>query len=66
MCSGDPGSGGQVPKAIPQLLGVSGLQLQAAQQACQHLYPTNGSFEQEQDQCFMTGDCPQSVEQRIL
>ena len=38
----DPPSSGLVPKADAQELGVSGSQLQAAQRACQHLYPTNG------------------------
>ena len=38
----DPDSNGQVPKADPQLLGVSNSQLQAAQRACQHLYPISG------------------------
>ena len=38
----DPDSNGQVPKADPQLLGVSNSQLQAAQRTCQHLYPTSG------------------------
>ena len=31
----DPGSGGQVPKADPQVLGISSSQLQAAQRTCQ-------------------------------
>ena len=38
----DPDSSGQVPKADAQALGVSSSRLQAAQRACQHLYPTNG------------------------
>ena len=38
----DPPSNGQVPKASAQQLGVSSSQLQAAQTACQHLYPNNG------------------------
>ena len=38
----DPPSSGLVPKADAQQLGVSGSQLQAAQRACQRLYPTNG------------------------
>src|SRR5258708_21284288 len=38
----DPASSGQVPKAEAQALGVSSSQLQAAQTACQRLYPANG------------------------
>ena len=38
----DPTSGGEIPKTDAQELGVSSSELQAAQTACQHLYPTNG------------------------
>jgi hypothetical protein len=62
----DPDSSGQFPKTSAQLLGVSSSQLQSAEQACQHLYPNNGSFQQRKDRCFSTGDCPQSVVQQIL
>jgi hypothetical protein len=36
----DPPSGGQAPKTSAQQLGVSSSQFSAAEQACQHLYPT--------------------------
>jgi hypothetical protein len=63
----DPGSGGQVPKGSAQQFGVSGSQLEAAEQACQHVYPTDGgSFQQLIQECEMTGDCPQAVVQRTL
>ncbi len=58
----DPDSSGQVPKADPQQLGVSSTQLQAAQQACRHLYPTGGS---PQD-CMLTRDCPPALVQQML
>jgi len=52
-----------VPKGGPQQFGVSSSQLQAAQTACQHLYPdTGGSIQQ----CEATGDCPQAVVQQAL
>jgi hypothetical protein len=63
----DPGSGGQLPKADAQHLGVSSSQLQAAQSACQHLLPsTGGSFQQATEQCFSAGDCPHALVQQIL
>jgi hypothetical protein len=63
----DPTSSGQVPKASAQQFGVSSSQLQAAQRACQHLYPNNGgSFQQSIQQCEETGDCPQAVVQQAL
>ena len=64
----DPGSGGQVPKADPQQLGVSASQLQAAQHACQHLFPHTGSNEEQQQetQCAMAGDCSQAVVQQWM
>jgi hypothetical protein len=57
----DPDSSGQVPKADPQALGVSSTQLQAAQQACQHLYPSNGRTLSASSlrQCYESGVCPQ-------
>jgi hypothetical protein len=39
----DPGSGGVVPKADAQQLGVSSSQLQTAQQACAQLIPPTGA-----------------------
>jgi hypothetical protein len=64
----DPGSGGQVPKADPQQLAVSTSQLQAAQQACQHLIPATGSTaeQQQETQCTMAGDCSQAVVQQWM
>jgi hypothetical protein len=61
-----PGSG-QVPKGDAQQFGVSSSQFQAAERACQHLYPGNGgSFQQSIQQCELTGDCPQAVVQQAL
>jgi hypothetical protein len=64
----DPGSGGQVPKADPQQLGVSTSQLQAAQQACQHLIPATGSTAEQQTetQCSMADNCSQAVIQQWM
>jgi len=64
----DPGSGGQVPKANPQQLGVSTSQLQAAQQACQHLIPAIGSTaeQQQETQCSMADNCSQAVVQKWM
>ena len=63
----DPSSSGLVPKADPQELGVSSSQLQAAQRACQHLYPTNGgAIRASLMQCEETGDCPQAMVQRVM
>jgi len=63
----DPPSSGLVPKADPQELGVSSSQLQAAQRACQHLYPTNGgALGASLRQCEETGDCPQAMVQRVV
>jgi hypothetical protein len=63
----DPGSGGQLPKTNAQQLGVSSSQIQTAEQACQHLYPTDGgSFQQLIQECETTGACPQAVVQPAL
>jgi hypothetical protein len=64
----DPGSGGQMPKADPQQLGVSTSQLQAAEQACQHLIPATGSTaeQQQETQCSMADDCSQAVVQKWM
>ena len=64
----DPGSNGQVPKADPQLLGASSSQLQMAQRACQHLYPTNGGTLSASSlrQCYESGICPQALVQQAL
>jgi hypothetical protein len=59
----DPGSGGQVPKAAAQQLGVSAAQLQSAQQACANLLPATGdTAEQQQEwQCSMADNCSPTV-----
>jgi hypothetical protein len=63
----DPASNGQVPKAAAQDLGVSSSQLQAAQTACQRLYPINGaSLTASMMLCLQTGDCPQAMVQQVL
>jgi hypothetical protein len=63
----DPAGSGQVPKTSAQQLGVSSSQFQAAEQACQHLYPADGgSFQQLIQECVTTGDCPQAVVQQAL
>jgi hypothetical protein len=63
----DPASNGQVPKADTRQLGVSSAQLQAAQRACQRLYPTNGgSLTASMMLCLQTGDCPQAMVQQVL
>jgi hypothetical protein len=62
----DPVSGGRIPKASAQQLGVSDSRLQAAQSACQHLLPDAASFEQQARQCLTTGGCPQALVQQML
>jgi hypothetical protein len=67
----DPAGTGQVPKTSAQLLGVSSSQLQAAQTACQHLYPDNGGSggvlsKDSLGQCEETGDCPQALVQAAM
>ena len=64
----DPGSGGQIPKADPQQLGVSTSQLQTAEQACQHLIPAIGSTaeQQQETQCSMADNCSQAVVQQWM
>ena len=67
----DPASTGQVPKTSAQLLGVSDTQLQAAQAACQHLYPGNGGSggvltKDSLGQCEETGNCPQALVQAAM
>jgi hypothetical protein len=64
----DPGSGGAIPKADPQRLGVSTSQLRAAQQVCQHLIPNAGdTAEQQQElQCAQSGNCSQAVVQQWM
>jgi hypothetical protein len=61
----DPGSGGRLPKTSTQRLGVSGSRLQAARGACQRLLPSTESFQQQTQQCMLTGDCPQALVRQI-
>jgi hypothetical protein len=62
----DPGSDGAVPKGSAQQFGVSGSQFQTAENDCQRLLPTGGSFDQQARQCIGTGDCPPALVQQIL
>jgi hypothetical protein len=64
----DPDAGsGQVPKVDAQRLGVASSQLQAAQTACQPLYPSSdGSIEQQTERCISTGNCPPALVQQVL
>jgi hypothetical protein len=62
----DAGSGGEIPKGDAQHFGASTSQLQAAQRACQDLLPNNGGSVQQTQQCFLAGDCPPAVVQRLL
>jgi hypothetical protein len=64
----DPDSNGNLPKADAQHLGVSSVQLQAAQQACQPLLPNNGGAINAGSiqQCMMAGDCPQALARQVL
>jgi hypothetical protein len=40
--------------------------LQAAERACQTLLPAGGSTQQQEQQCFQAGDCPQVLVQQLL
>jgi hypothetical protein len=64
----DPDSSGQLPKPDAHHLGVSSSQLQATQQACQHLLPNNGDAinVRSVQQCMLADDCPKSLVQRVL
>jgi hypothetical protein len=62
----DPASGGILPKTDAQRLGVSEPQLQAAQRACLHQLPNADSLQQQAQQCFLAGNCPQALVQQIL
>lgn len=62
----DPGSDGQLPKGDAQQFEVSDAQYQSAQNACQHLLPTGGSFEDQARQCIESGDCPPALVQQML
>jgi hypothetical protein len=50
----DPNSGGAIPKVSLQQLGVSSSRFQAAERACQHLFPTSDQSSQAQSQQMMT------------
>lgn len=63
----DADRSGNLPKGDAHTFGVSSVQLQTAQRACQHVLPnTGGSFQQETDQCLVAGNCPQALVQQIL
>jgi hypothetical protein len=63
----DPRSGGAIPKADAHRLRVSTSRLQAAQTACQPLYPNNdGSLSASLRQCEEAGDCPQAMVQQVM
>lgn len=57
----DPGSNGQVSKGDAQRFGVSVSQLQAAQRACQEVYPASSLA-----QCQGTGACSLAARQALL
>ena len=63
----DPDSNGHLTKGGAQQFGVSGSQFQAAQHACQELFPnTGGSFMQQFQLCVQGGVCPQALVQQAL
>jgi len=64
----DPDSSGQLPKPDAHSLGVSSSQLQASQQACQHLLPNTGQAISAGSitQCMMADDCPRPLVQHLL
>jgi hypothetical protein len=65
----DPDSYGNLPKADAGRLGVSGSQLQAAQQGCRHLLPNNGGAAIDAasvQQCMMADDCPRALVRQVL
>ena len=62
----DPDSKGNLRAVGPQQLGVSTPRYQAAEQACQHVLPTEGSLQQLTQQCLLAGDCPQALVQQLL
>jgi len=64
----DPDSSGNLPKPDAHQFGVSTSQLQAAQQACQHLLPNSGaaiSAESVQE-CMQAHNCPRLLVQQVL
>ena len=64
----DPDRSGSLPKPDAHQFGVSNSQLQAAQQACQHLLPnTGGALNAESVQeCMQADHCPQNLVQQVL
>jgi hypothetical protein len=63
----DPDSSGHLPKGDAAQFGVSNTQLESARGACQRMLPdTNGSFEQQTQDCIETGTCPQALVAQIL
>jgi hypothetical protein len=64
----DPDSSGSLPKPDAQHLGVSDSQLQATQQACQHVLPRSGRAigSGSVSDCMMAEDCPQALVQHVL
>ncbi len=62
----DPNSNGQLPKGDAQQFGVSTSQYRTAQHACQHLLPTGGSLQQQDQQCMENSDCPQTLVQQMM
>jgi hypothetical protein len=64
----DPDSGGQLPKADAQHLGVSSSQLHTTQHACESVLPSNGGAINASSiqQCMEAGDCPQPLTQQVL
>jgi hypothetical protein len=64
----DPDSSGQLPKPDAHHLEVSSTQLQATQQACQHLLPNTGRAINagSVQQCMEADDCPRALVQQVL
>jgi hypothetical protein len=62
----DPVSGGGIPKAVAQQLGVSQSRLQAAQDACRSLLPDATSSQQQAQQCMQAGVCPAALVQQMM
>jgi len=64
----DPDSSGQLPKPDAHHLGVNSTQLQATQQACQHLLPNTGRAINvgSVQQCMEADDCPRALVQQVL
>lgn len=62
----DPTSGGELPKAGLQQLGVSSSEFQSAQAACRSFYPTGGSLRQQEAACGRNADCSPAVVQQWM